>query len=179
MPPPPVRSRAVRHPLVVFLNFVLTAVIVSVVAVGGAVFAAKVQFERPGSLDQARTVNVDRGVSLSLIADQLQKDGIISSKWLFIAGVWLNKQQGALKSGEYQIDAHASMRDIMEALVSGRGILYSIAIREGLTSEQIVERLTSEDILTGDIAAVPPEERFCRRPTSSRAATRARASSTA
>ena len=35
VPPPPPRSRAARHPLVIFLNFVLTIVIISGVVVGG------------------------------------------------------------------------------------------------------------------------------------------------
>ncbi|HVY19581.1 MAG TPA: endolytic transglycosylase MltG [Bauldia sp.] len=157
VPPPPARSRAVRHPLVVFLNFVLTVVIVGVVALGGGIFAAKVQFERPGELDQARAITVDRGGSLNVIADQLQKDGVISSKWLFVGGVMLSRQQSGLKAGEYLIPAHASMRDIMEAMVSGKGILYSISIPEGLTSQQIVDRLKSEDILVGDITETPPE----------------------
>ena len=157
VPQPPTRSRAVRHPLVVFLNFVLTVVIVAIVALGGAVFAAKVQFDRASNLDQARAITLDRGVSLSAIADQLQKDGVIASKWLFVGGVLLNRQQAALKAGEYLIPAHASMRDIMEAMVSGKGILYSVSIPEGLTSEQIVGRLNSEDILEGNIAAVPAE----------------------
>lgn len=157
VPPPPQRSRAVRHPLVVFLNFVLTAAIVGIIAIGGGVFAAKVQFERPSAVDQARTINVDRGLGLSSIAEQLQKDGVISSKWLFVAGVWLSRQQGNIKFGEYLIPAHASMRDIMDAMTSGRGILYSISIPEGLTSQQIVQRLRSEDILVGDIAAAPEE----------------------
>ena len=30
VPPPPIRSRAARHPLVVFLNFVMTIVVVGV-----------------------------------------------------------------------------------------------------------------------------------------------------
>jgi UPF0755 protein len=157
VPPPPTRSRAARHPLVVFLNFVLTVVIVAVVALGGAVFAAKVQFDRASDLDQARAITLERGVSLSAIADQLQKDGVIASKWLFVGGVLLNRQQAALKAGEYLIPAHASMRDIMEAMVSGKGILYSVSMPEGLTSEQIVARLNSEDILEGNIAAVPAE----------------------
>ncbi len=157
VPPPPTRSRAVRHPLVVFLNFILTVVIVAVVALGGAVFAAKVQFDRASDLDQARPITLERGVSLSAIADQLQKDGVIASKWLFVGGVLLNRQQAALKAGEYLIPAHASMRDIMEAMVSGKGILYSVSIPEGLTSEQIIGRLNSEEILGGDIAAVPAE----------------------
>ncbi len=157
VPPPPTRSRAVRHPLVVFLNFILTVVIVGIVALGAGIFAAKVQFERPGTLDQARAITVDRGGSLNIIADQLQKDGVISSKWLFVGGVTIARQQNALKAGEYLIPAHASMRDIMDAMVTGKGILYSITIPEGLTSQQIVDRLKSEDILVGDIAETPPE----------------------
>jgi UPF0755 protein len=157
VPPPPARSRAVRHPLVVFLNFLLTVVIVGVIAAGGSIFAAKIQFERPSALDQARPITVERGVSLSVIAEQLQKDGVISSKWLFVGGVLINQQQSQLKAGEYLIPAHASMHDIMEAMVTGKGILYSISIPEGLTSQQIVDRLKSEDILVGDVAETPAE----------------------
>ncbi len=157
IPPPPLRSRAVRHPVVVFLNFVLTVAIIAVVAAVGGVFAAKMQFDKPGMLDQPRTINVPAGSSLSAIADELQKEGVISSKWLFIAGVWLNHQQSAMKFGEYQIDASASMHDIMDAIASGRGILYSIVIPEGLTSQQVVDRLNGDDRLTGAIAAVPAE----------------------
>ena len=157
VPPPPSRSRAVRHPVVVFFNFLLTVVIVGLVALGGGVFAAKIQFERPSDLDQARSVSIDRGLGLTQIAEQLQRDGLISSKWLFIAGVWLSRQQSSIKFGEYLIPAHASMAEIMDAMVSGRGILYAISIPEGLTTQQIVSRLRSEDILVGDIAAVPVE----------------------
>jgi UPF0755 protein len=142
---------------VVFLNFVLTVVIIGVVAIGGGIVAAKMQFERPGSLDQARAISVEYGGGLGAIADQLQKDGVISSKWLFVAGVMIARQQGALKAGEYLIPAHASMRDVMESMVAGKGILYTVSIPEGLTSQQIVDRLKSEDILTGDIAETPPE----------------------
>jgi UPF0755 protein len=157
IPPPPMRSQAVHHPLVVFLNFVLTVAIVGIIAIGGGVFAAKMQFDRPTALDQPRAITVDHGVSVSGIAEQLQKDGLISSKWLFVGGVLLSHQQANLKAGEYLIPAHASMRDIMDAMVTGKGILYSVSIPEGLTSQQIVDRLNSEDILVGNIAAVPPE----------------------
>ncbi len=157
VPPPPSRSRAVRHPLVVFLNFVLTVVIVGVVAVGGAIFIGKVQFDRPGALEQARAFNVESETGLSAIADKLQQDGIISSKWLFVAGVILSREQRDLKAGEYLLAAHASMRDIMDAMVSGRGILYSVTIPEGLTSQQVVDRLMADDLLAGDVTEIPPE----------------------
>lgn len=157
VPPPPPRSQAARHPLVVFLNFLMTVVVVCVVAIGGAVYFGKMQFERPGGLDQARPVTIERGTDLGGIADLLQKSGAISGKWLFIAGVWLSGQQGNLKAGEYLIPARASMRQIMDSMIVGRGILYSITIPEGLTSQQIVDLLNKDEILVGDISEVPPE----------------------
>ena len=157
VPPPPQRSRAVRHPAVVFLNFVLTVVVVAVIAIGGGIFAVRGQFEREGPLAQARTVSVEPGAGLGAIADNLEREGLISSSLMFTAGVYLNREQSNLKAGEYLIETNASMRQIMDSLVSGRGILYSISIPEGLTSQQIIERLRSEAILTGDIADVPSE----------------------
>ena len=157
VPPPPSRSRTARHPLVVFFNFLLTVVIVGLIGLGGGVFAAKIQFERASGLDQPRSINVGRGIGLTEVAEQLQRDGVISSKWLFVAGVWLSRQQSNIKFGEYLIPANASMADIMDAMVSGRGILYAITIPEGLTAEQIVSRLQSEDILVGDVTAIPTE----------------------
>jgi UPF0755 protein len=157
VPPPPLRSRAVRHPVVVFLNFVLTVVIVVVVAGGAGLFIGKMQFDRAGSLDQARPISIERGTNLGTIADQLQKEGAISSKWLFIAGVWMNKQQNALKAGEYLIPAHASMHDIMDAMATGKGILYSVTVPEGLTTQQILERIKADPVLVGDVGEPPPE----------------------
>lgn len=157
VPPPPPRSRAVHHPLVVFLNFILTIIVVAVVAGGAGLFIGRMQFDKAGGLDQARTISIDRGTSLGTIADVLQREGAISSKWLFVAGVWINSQQNNLKAGEYLIPAHASMHDIMDAMVGGKGILYSISIPEGLTSQQIVDRLNNDPVLEGTIAEAPAE----------------------
>lgn len=157
VPPPPQRSRAVRHPLVVFMNFMLTIVIVTGVVLGGGLIVGKMQFERDGALDQERTIPVQRGEGLSEIAATLQREGAISSKWLFIAGVWLNQQQDALKAGEYLIPAHASMSEIMDAMVEGKSIVYAVTIPEGLTSKQIVDRLLADEVLVGEITEIPEE----------------------
>ncbi len=150
VPPPPKRSRAARHPLVVFFNFVLTIVIVGAVLVGGGLLFGKMQFDSPGSLDQARTVTIDAGAGVRGIADRLQREGVIASKWLFVAGVWLHRQGGNLKAGEYAVPAHASMRDVMDLLVDGRSVVYRITIPEGLTSEQVVSCLTADMVPAGE-----------------------------
>ncbi len=156
-PPPPPRSHAVRHPLVVFLNFVLTVAVIAVVLVGGAALYAKLQFDRTGPLEAPVTLQVASGAGVAGIADQLQRMGAITNRWVFRVGVQFYDRSASLKAGEYLIPANASMREIMEKLAAGQAIVYAITIPEGLTSEQIVERIRANDILTGDIAAVPPE----------------------
>ncbi len=157
VPPPPPRSRAVRHPMVVFLNLVITIIVVGVIAIGGGVFFAKARFDSATSLDSARSFTVTRGAGVNTIADELVKDGIIDTKWLFVFGVWLSHQTSDLKAGEYLIPSHASMRDIMDTMVTGKGILYSVTIPEGLTSQQIVDRLNGDSVLTGEVKQVPAE----------------------
>ena len=49
------------------------------------------------------------------------------------------------------------MRDVIDTLAEGKSILYKATLPEGLTSEQIVERLKAEPNLSGEIATIPPE----------------------
>ena len=50
------------------------------------------------------------------------------------------------------------MRDIMDLLKSGKSVLASLTIPEGLTVEQAFQRIAEHDALTGDMPAeMPPE----------------------
>lgn len=157
VPPPPQRSRAVRHPAVIFLNSVLTIVVLVVLAVGGGIYMIRSQFNQEGPLSQERAVVVQQGAGLSDIADQLVREGIVSSSLMFSAGVWLNRQQTNLRAGEYLVDARASMREVMEALTSGRSIQHWVTVPEGRTSHEIVQMIRNEPKLEGNITAVPAE----------------------
>jgi UPF0755 protein len=92
------------------------------------------------------------------IADQLERRGLISDSRIFRIGVRAYDKGGVLKAGEYEIKAHASMRDIMELLESGKSVLASLTIPEGLTVEQAFQRIAEHEALTGDMPAeIPPE----------------------
>ncbi len=157
VPGPPPRLRTVRHPIVVIMNFFLTVAILGLLGTGAAALYAKIQFGRPGSLEQPRSVVIADGSSAATVADLLQRHGIISDGWVFRVGVRLAGQAHNLKAGEYLVPAHASMESIMDAMTSGKSILYSVTLPEGLTSQQIVDRLNADDTLVGDITDVPPE----------------------
>ena len=62
-----------------------------------------------------------------------------------------------LKAGEYAIKKHASMADVLNTLVRGKGILLKLTIPEGLTSKQIVERVRGEPDLDGEVTDIPQE----------------------
>src|SRR5436190_1873580 len=65
--------------------------------------------------------------------------------------------RAALKPGEYSFQRNASLRDVIGTIVEGKVVQHSVTIPEGLTSEQIVARLTDNDIFAGPIREVPRE----------------------
>lgn len=141
-----------------FFNFLLTLVILSMIAVGGAVYYGKIRFEEPGPMAIAVTQNVRPGSSIGQIALSLESRGIITNARIFEAGVRVYGHEKDLKAGEYEFKANASMKDIMDILVSGRSILHPLTIVEGMTVAQAFERIAANEFLTGDMPSeVPPE----------------------
>ena len=157
-PPPPRRSRRARSQVVIFLNFVLTCIVVAVLGAGGLLYYGSTQFESPGPLAQNTTFEVREGAGLIEIAEGLERRSIVSDARIFRFGVQSAIGDDTLKHGEYEIEANASMREIMELFRSGEGIEYAVTLPEGLTVHQIFERLAAHEQLQGDLPeAMPPE----------------------
>lgn len=156
--PPPRRSRASRSQIVVFLNFFISSVMLIVLAAGGALYFGRQAFTEPGPSASGDTFLVKPNTGVQDIADQLERRGLISDARIFRLGVRASGNDSALKAGEYEIKAKASMRDIMELLKSGKSVMYSLTIPEGLTVEQALQRISDEQALTGEMpTAAPPE----------------------
>jgi UPF0755 protein len=159
VPEPPRRSRNARSQLVIFLNFVMTmVVVVSVVAVAGFYYMIST-FQKDGPLEADANFMVRAGNGIAEIANNLERSGIVSDARVFryVSATYLRDGR-TLKAGEYQIPAGASMKDVMDLLESGKSILYSIVFPEGLTVRQMMLRLAENPVLEGDLPAeVPPE----------------------
>ena len=151
------RSASARHPLVVIGNAVISAFVLVALAAGIALFFGKQRFEAAGPLTADRVVNIPRGSGMRDIADTLSREGVIDQPWLFIGGVLVLKAREDLKAGEYEFEAHSSMRDVVATIVEGKVVAHQVSIPEGLTSEQIVARLLQDDVLAGDIKEIPRE----------------------
>ena len=149
--PPPKRSRASRSQIVVFMNFVVTSAMFAVLAAGVALYVGKREFDGPGPSTTTTNFMVRPNTGAAEIADQLERRGLISDSRIFRLGVRAYDKGGALKPGEYEIKAGASMRDIMDLLESGKSVLASLTIPEGLTVEQAFQRIAEHEALTGDM----------------------------
>lgn len=144
-----------------FIRIALIAAIclplLGALAAGATFLYGKYLFEADGPHDQARIVMLEQGLGVRAIASRLAKAGVISGEFVFLAGVRLNRAEGDLKAGEYEIPAHASMSSILRILREGRSILHRITIPEGLTSEQIMLLVEANPVLVGDMPPTPPE----------------------
>src|SRR5258708_37095073 len=92
------------------------------------------------------------------IGDTLQREGVIdNNRWAFIGAVSALKARYELKSGEYLFQKSASLRDVIGTIVDGKVVQHAVTIPEGLTSEQIVGRLSDNDIFAGAAKEIPRE----------------------
>lgn len=156
--PPPGRSRQSRNRFVVFLNFMVSLVVMILIVTGVALYFGKREFDGPGPLSTSSTVVIKQASSVRDIGELLARRGMISNSRVFQIGVRAHGNDGRLKAGEYEIKAGASMRQIMETLKSGRSVLYSLTIPEGLTVVRALERIAGHEELVGDMPAETPPE---------------------
>ena len=157
VPAPRLRSVRARHPLVMIGNAVFTILILFAIIFGGGLLIGKQRFDARGPLAEDRVVNIPRGLGLRDIADLLVREGVIEQPWLFVGGVFALKARDELKFGEYQFGRQASLHEVIDTIVDGKVVQHQISVPEGLTSEQIVQRLLDSDVLTGNIREIPRE----------------------
>jgi UPF0755 protein len=156
--PPPKRSRASRSQIVVFMNFLVSLVLLIIVGAGLALYFGKQSFNEAGPSANGDTFLVKPNTGVQEIADQLERRGLISDARVFRLGVRAYGNDQALKAGEYEIKPRASMHEIMDLLKSGKSVMYSLTIPEGMTVEQAFQRVAALEALTGDMPPGLPSE---------------------
>jgi UPF0755 protein len=158
VPPPPKRSERARNPFVIVGNAVITLVLISMIGFGGVYVYGKQLLEAAGPLQEEKIVNIPARAGKRDIADILQREGVIDvNPWAFIGSVFALKASSELKPGEYAFQKNASLRDVIGTIVEGKVVQHAVTIPEGLTSEQIVTRLSDNDIFTGTVREMPRE----------------------
>src|SRR5262245_32492688 len=156
--PPPRRSERARNPFVVVGNAIITILILLMIGAGVSYYYGKQILASAGPLKEDRIVNIAARAGKRDISDVLQKEGVINvNPWIFIGSVYALKASSDLKPGEYLFQKNASLRDVIGTIVEGKVVQHAVTIPEGLTSEQIVARLSENDIFAGSVREIPRE----------------------
>jgi UPF0755 protein len=112
-------------------------------------------YDRPGPLAEARTVVVPRG-NEAQVAEALQAAGVVDGTRAFRIAAAVTQREGALRAAELVFPAHASLRDVLRVLRTGRPVQHRLTIPEGLTAAQIAQLLDRAPALAGETPV--PEE---------------------
>jgi peptidoglycan lytic transglycosylase G len=170
---PPARvNRKVRlederkpRPLLAFMNGLLTVVLVGMLLLGALAYYFDAQMDAPGPLQKSKVLVIPKLEGSLEIAARLEREGVISDRRLFTAGYrWLQllaRLEGdktlQLKAGDYEVRPNASVRELIELICEGKTVTFKITVPEGLTSQQIVDRLLADPNLSGEISTTPAE----------------------
>jgi UPF0755 protein len=156
LPPPPPTPHKRRPTLSALSGFLSFLLIVAFAGLFGVIWGAH-RLQQPGPLTADKVLYIQPGTEVADIVAQLNDEGFIDGPLLFNVALLVEGDRSKVKAGEYLIHQNASMHEVIDTLVSGRQILHSVTIPEGLTSEQVVDRLKANDLLMGDIREAPAE----------------------
>ncbi|MBM3652589.1 MAG: aminodeoxychorismate lyase, partial [Alphaproteobacteria bacterium] len=155
--PPPKKRKKRREGTLSMASGFLSFVLVALVAGAFGLVAATHKLKAPGPLAADKVVYIPPRSDLVEIVSQLEREGVIANPALMQLGLLLEGKLGKLKPGEYGFKKNVSLFDVIDQIACGRQIMHSVTIPEGLTSEQIVQKLKEADLLAGDVADLPKE----------------------
>ena len=102
-----------------------------------------------GPAQKPTEFTVAEGSSVSSVAADLHKSGLIASVPRFKAGARLFGGNDPVQAGEFEIPARASASAILDLLQHGRPIQRLITVTEGMPAIIVEERLAANQFLTG------------------------------
>jgi UPF0755 protein len=143
-------------------NF-LSVLIVLLLAIGAGVAWGQKQFTGPGPLAEAVCFVVPAGASFSRLTPRLVTDGVISSEYIFRAGLDYSGKAPELKHGSFLIEAATSMENVIGQLTTagasscGSEVIYRIGVRD---SDVVLRELDPATKEMAEIAKVKVDEAY-------------------
>lgn len=91
-------------------------------------------------------VRVEQGDSLAAVTRKLRERQLILNGFLFSLWARMNGVEKKIHQGLYRFDSPVPAREILDRLITGRGIFQTVTIPEGLTVREIAELLDKMQI---------------------------------
>ena len=146
--------------LAALLIFFLALLLMTGIACGGAWYAWNNYSQCADPDGETIVFTVEKGEHLPSIASRLEEQHLIRSALFLRILAKLDKTENSFKSGQYNLSAAMTPRQIQNLLVSGTGINIKVTIPEGITLNRIAAILEEADLAKADdfIAAAHDKE---------------------
>jgi UPF0755 protein len=123
------------------LRLALVGAVVVLAVVAGAVLESSGMLGRGGGGGRKARVVIPRGATFRAAADSLAAHRLVGSARLFRLYASLSKRDRAIKPGTYDLARGSSYAALVDALVSGKGLVHIVTIPEGWELRQIAAQL--------------------------------------
>lgn len=141
----------------------LLPLLAAAVAGGLAVREYRAFIDRPMNVPaEGYVLDVPAGSSLARVASQLEAAGVIDQALLLRAYGRLSGQAARIKAGEYALAAGTTPRQLLEKLVAGEVVQYTLTLVEGWTFKQLMQAVRAHPALTQTLTGLSGEEIMAR-----------------
>lgn len=104
--------------------------------------------QTPLKLTEAQELTVARGTSVTQLAQQLERDGVIQDSWKLKALLKLQPELAHIRTGLYEIAPTQTITDLLRDLTAGKVKIFSITLVEGKSIREWEQQLASTPHLT-------------------------------
>ena len=122
-----------------------------------AITSLELYYEKPGPAEQEQLLVINKGQSVANIASHLRELNLIENRMVFMLVVRLKGFHDKIKFGEYMIPKTASIKDILDVVVTGVSVQNKITIPEGLSTISVIHRINNDLRLRGDLISFSEE----------------------
>ncbi len=139
---------------VVSLKKVLVVLLIVILLFGGGILGSLYVYHGNANdplvhAAQPLTVNVREGESLYPVVDRLAGEGLLKNAWLTKLYYRLSGLDLEIEPGRHEIPAHATLKEMVEALASENLDNVRVTIPEGFTIANMASRFEESGLLTG------------------------------
>lgn len=120
--------------------------VVLLAAAAGTAYYVATNLEAVGA-GEAQTIDIKKGSSVQDVAKQLKEAGLIKNETVFVGFFRFTGIAASIQSGIYKITPQMSVKDIAEALKSGKVQEIWVTIPEGWNAKQIAAELESKGLV--------------------------------
>ncbi|MEK9151407.1 MAG: endolytic transglycosylase MltG [Patescibacteria group bacterium] len=129
-------------------TFLIIAVVLSVITFGGFFYLSSVAQYSHGPSGQNQRFEVEQGENIFSLAQRLESDGLIASRYAFIWHIVREGKTKNLVAGTYGLNGALSIADIAFMVTEGKTLPRDIRVTfpEGWDTKKMAERLTANGL---------------------------------